>query len=210
MSSRRPPFHRNVSPAADSSWYREKQEEEEWSPRSQESDHDPSFDSDEENHQSNVITITDSSSSSFESPLPWSKNSSFSHSSPSASLALSSQGGKVCQDSVMSTESTKEYIAQSNSLVIGKRSRSIGLKDIDLTRSLAAKHIREAKEANKSPKKSHLFSPLSRQMSCPPSFNIGPSDRHGVTGKTGQTGLSRGLNLKLSHSSDHQVSVGRR
>lgn len=198
MSSR-PHFQRNFS-SADSSWYRERQEEE-WSPRSQESDHDPNFDSDEENHESNVIVVTDSSSSSLESPFPWAKNSSFSHSSPSTSLALRSQGSTVYQESGIPTESSKELVPRSSSLVIGKRSRAIGLKDIDLTRNLAAKHIREAKEANKSPKKSHLFSPLSRHMSCP-SFScpneilhIGPSDRHGKTGKTGQTGLSRGLNF---------------
>ena len=190
-------FHRK----ADSSWYREKQEEE-WSPRSQESDPDPSFDSDKENHESNVISIsTDSSSglSSFESPLPWAKISSFSHPSPSTSLVLHSQANKVHHEGDKRTELAKEYVPRSNSLVIGKRSRAIGLKDIDLTRNRAAKHIREAKEANKSPTKKHLFSPLSRHMSCP-SFSTSierPSDRQGETGKTGQTGLSRGLNFEL-------------
>ena len=189
MSSR-PRFQRNFS-SADSSWYRERQEEE-WSPRSQDSDHNLSNDSDEENHESNMITIADSSSSSLESPLPWTKNSSFSHSSPATSLVLHSQGSKP-------TESSKELIPRPSSLVIGKRSRAIGLKDIDLTRNPAAKHIREAKEANKSPKKSHLFSPLSRHMSCP-TFgspneicHMGPSDRQG---KTSQTGLSRGLSFE--------------
>lgn len=198
MSSRAP-FRKNFS-SVDSSWYRERQEEE-WSPRSQESDQEPSFDSDEENHESNVITITDSSTSSLESPLPWAKNSSLSHSSPSTSLGLHSQGSKACQEGGTPTESSKEFILRSSSLVIGKRSRAVGLKDVDLTRNLAARHIREAKEANKSPKKSHMFSPLSRHMSCPsfssPNeiFSIGPSDRHGKTGKTGQTGLNRGLSL---------------
>lgn len=201
MSSR-PYFQRNFS-SGDASWYRERKEED-WSPRSQDSDHEPSFDSDEENqnHESNVINLTDSSSSSLDSPLPWMKNSSFSLSSPSTSLALPSQGNKVNQEGGILTESSKEFIPKSSSLVIGKRSRAIGLKDIDLTRNLAARHIREAKEANKSPKKSHLFSPLSRHMSCPafssPSeiFPMGPSDRHGRTGQTGPTGLSRGLNFE--------------
>jgi len=194
-------FRRYFS-SVDSSSYRERQEEE-WSPRSQESDQD----SDEENHESNVITITDSSTSSLESPLPWTKNSSFSHSSLSTSLVLHSQGGKVCQEGGFSTDSSKEFIPRSRSLVIGKRPRAVGLKDIDLTRNPAAKHIRETKEANKSPKKSHLFSPLSRHMSCPsfssPNeiFPIGPSDRHGKTGKTGQTRLNRGL----SFDSDSQL-----
>ena len=184
------PFRRYFS-SVDSSSYRERQEEK-WSPRSQESDQD----SDEENHESNVITITDSSTSSLESPLLQAKNSSFSHSSFSTSLVLHSKGSKVYQEGCFATESSKECIPSSSSLVIGKRPRAVGLKDIDLTRNLAARHIRETKEANKSPKKSHLFSPLSRHMSCPsfssPSevFSTGPSDRHG---KTGQTGLNRGL-----------------
>ena len=184
------PFRRYFS-SVDSSSYRERQEEQ-FSPRSQESDQD----SDEENHESNVITITDSSTSSLESPLPWARSSSFSHSSPSKSLVLHSQGSKVCQEGGFPTESSKVFIPRSSSLVIGKRPRAVGLKDIDLTKNLAARHIRETKEANKSPKKSHLFSPLSRHMSCPsfssPSelFPIVPSDRQG---KTGQTGLNRGL-----------------
>jgi len=182
------PFRRYFS-SVDSSSYRERQEEE-WSPRSHENDQD----SDEENHESNVITITDSSTSSLDSPFPWAKNSSFSPSSLSTSLVLHSQGSKVCQESGFSTDSSKEFIPRSSSLVIGKRPRAVGLKDIDLTRNPAAKHIRETKEANKSPKKSHLFSPLSRHLSCP-TFSSPKEmpDRHGKTGKTGQTGLNRGL-----------------
>lgn len=187
------PFRRYFS-SLDSSLYRERQEEE-WSPRSRESDQD----SDEENHESNVITITDSSTSSLESPLPWAKNSSFLNSSPSTSLVLHSRGSKVCQEGGFPTDSSKEFIIRSSSLVIGKRPRAVGLKDIDLTRNPAAKHIRETKEANKSPKKSHLFSPLSRHMSCPSFsspkeiFSLGPSGRHGKTGKTSQTDLNGGL-----------------
>ena len=183
------PFRRYFS-SVDSLSYRERQEEE-WSPRSPEGDQD----SEEENHESNVITITDSSTSSLESPLPWAKNSSFSNSSPSTSLVLYSQGSKVCEEGGYPTDSSKEFF-RSSSLVIGKRPRAVGLKDIDLTRNPAAKHIRETKEANKSPKKKHLFSPLSRHASCPsfsgPNeiFSQGLSGRHG---KTGQTGLNRGL-----------------
>ena len=195
------PFRRYFS-SVDSSLYRERQEEE-WSPRSPESEQD----SDEENHESNVITITDSSTSSLESPLTWAKTSSFSNSSPSTSLVLYSQGSKDCQEGGYPTDSSKEFFPKSSSLVIGKRPRAVGLKDIDLTRNPAAKHIRETKAANKSPKKKHLFSPLSRHMSCPtfssPNeiFSLGPSGRHEKTGKTGQTGLNR----ELKFDSDSQL-----
>lgn len=184
----------------------------EWSPQSPESDPDPSFDSDEENPESNMTSISsdhDSSSglSFSESPLPRAKNSSISHQSTSKSLVLQSRGNRVHYEGSERTKWVNKSVALSNSLVIGKRSRAIGLKDIDLTRNLAAKHIREAKEANKSPSKKHLFSPLSKQMSCPtfstPFEFVGLSDRHGVTGRGGPTGkaglnsFSRGLNFEL-------------
>ena len=98
------PFRRYFS-SVDSLSYRERQEEE-WSPRSPEGDQD----SEEENHESNVITITDSSTSSLESPLPRAKNSSFSNSSPSTSLVLYSQGSKVCQEGGYPTDSSKEFL----------------------------------------------------------------------------------------------------
>lgn len=190
----RSPFRPNNS-SMNSSWYREKQEEQ-WSPRSQETDHELSLDSDEENHESKLITISDSSSgfSSLESsPLvPWTENPSLLHSLPSTRLVLHSRGNKAFCEGNMAPQA--EHIPRTNSLVIGKRPRAAGLKDIDLTRNLAAKHIRETKEANKSPKKSHLFSPLSRQLSCPAfSYANGGlmSDRRGISGKTGQAGKVR-------------------
>ena len=193
---------------SNSSWYRERREED-WSPRSQESDHEPSFDSDEENHASKVITISDSSSglSSLESsPLvPWSENSSFSRSTPSTSLVLHSRGNKLCLEEKMATSTRvdKEYVPKSSSLVIGKRSRAVGLKDIDLTRNLAAKHIRQAKEANKSPKKNHIFSPLSRHMSCPAfSYTNGsfmrPSCINGIAGKSGETDVNHDFSFEAT------------
>ena len=193
---------------SNSSWYRERREED-WSPRSQESDHEPSFDSDEENHASKVITISDSSSglSSLESsPLvPLSENSSFSRSTPSTSLVLHSRGNKLCLEDKMATSTRvdKEYVPKSSSLVIGKRSRAVGLKDIDLTRNLAAKHIRQAKEANKSPKKNHIFSPLSRHMSCPAfSYTNGsfmrPSCINGIAGKSGETDVNHDFTFEAT------------
>lgn len=195
-------FRPNFS-SPNSSWYRERQDEE-WSPRSRESDHEPSVDSDEENHESRVITVSDSSSglSSLESsPLvSWSENTLFSRSSRSASSVLLSKGNKVCQEECTVIQ---EYVPKSCSLVVGKRPRGVGLKDIDLTRNLAAKHIRETKEVNKSPKKSHMFSPLSRHMSCPAfsytsASSLGQSDRLEMSSKTGQTSMNRGLNFEAT------------
>ena len=187
-----------------SSWYREKREEQ-WSPRSQESDHEPRFDSDEESHKSKAITIYggDSSSglSSLESsPLvPWPENSSYLRSSSSRSLVLHPRGNSLTQEGPLTAQCEATTLRVSNSLVIGKRPRAIGLKDVDLSRNVMAKHIREAKETNKSPKKSNFRSPLSRHMSCPvfsctnDSF-MGLSNRHGVPGKTDQIRENRDLN----------------
>ena len=199
------PFHPKFS-SPNSSWYRERQDEE-WSPRSRESDYERSLDFDEENHESTrVITISDSSPSSGlssheSSPLvPWSGNTSFSRSSRSTSSVLPSRGSKVCQEECMVIQ---EYVPKPCSLVVGKRPRAVGLKDVDLTRNLAAKHIREAKEANKSPKKSHVFSPLSRHMSCPAfshtsGCSLGQFDRLELFSKTGQTGMNTGLNFEAT------------
>lgn len=193
-------FHPNFS-SPNSSWYRERQDEE-WSPRSRESDHEPSLDSDEENHESRVITVSDSSSglSSLESsPLvPWSENASFSRSSRSTSTVLLSKGNKVYQEECMVIQ---EYVPKSCSLVVGKRPRGVGLKDVDLTRNLAAKYIRETKEANKSPKKSHTSSPLSRHMSCPAfsytsASSLGQSNRLEMSSKTVQASMNRGLGFE--------------
>ena len=206
MAACRSPFYPNSS--ANSSWYRERQEED-WSPRSQGSDQEMSVDSDEENHESklNIINISDSTSSGLSSlessPLvPWSENSSLYRSSPtkSSSSALDSRGSKERQERSMATLAVNEYVPKSSSLVIGKRSRAVGLKDVDLTRNLAAKHIREAKEANKSPKKNHIFSPLSRHMSCPAfsytsGNSMGTSDGSRITG---QTGVNRDLNFEAN------------
>ena len=153
------PFPPNVS-SPNSSRYRERKDEE-WSPRSREleSDHKRSLDSnedDEENHESRVITISDSSSglSSHESSprVPWSENTSFSRSSRSTSL--NSRCSKVNQEECMVTQ---ENVSKSCSLVVGKRPRAVWLKDVDLTR----KPIRETKDDNEGPKKSHMFSPIS-------------------------------------------------
>lgn len=204
--SERSPF--NVSfPPTNCSKYRGKRSEE-WSPQSQESKPDPCFDSDEENYESNMTSISSDCSSglsSFDSPLPWAENSSFSNPSTSKSLVLQSRGNKGHHEGKERTEWAGEYVRRSNSLVIGKRSRAIGLKDMDLTGNIAAKYIREAKEANKSPSKKRLFSPLSKQMSCP-TFSTpfdGLFDRHKVTGRASQTGkashtsFGRVLNLEL-------------
>lgn len=184
MASRLP-FPPNFS-SPNSSWYRERYEEE-CSPRS---DHEPNYDSDEENQPSKLITISDSSSglSSLESsPLvPWFENTSITRFSHSKSLDLYSSGNMACREERLPS-----------SLVVGQRLRGMGLKDVDLTRNPIAKYIREAKEANKSPKKS----PLSRQMSCPAAFSFtnrnssGPSDRLGISG---QTGLNRELSYKAN------------
>lgn len=187
-----------------SSWYREKREEQ-WSPRSQESDLEPSFDSDEGNQESKAITIySDSSSglSSLESsPLvPWLENSSYLRSSSSKSLVLHPRGNSLTQEGTLTPQCEATSLRVSTSLVIGKRPRALGLKDVDLSKNVMARHIREAKEANKSPKKSNFRSPLSRHMSCPifsctnDSF-MGLSDRHGVPGITGQIGENRDLNF---------------
>ena len=187
-----------------SSWYREKREEQ-WSPRSQESDLEPSFDSDEGNQESKAITIySDSSSglSSLESsPLvPWLENSSYLRSSSSKSLVLHPRGNSLTQEGTLTAQCEATSLRVSTSLVIGKRPRALGLKDVDLSKNVMARHIREAKEANKSPKKSNFRSPLSRHMSCPifsctnDSFMC-LSDRHGVPGITGQIGENRDLNF---------------
>lgn len=187
-----------------SSWYREKREEQ-WSPRSQESDHEPSFDSDEECHKSKAITIYGDSSSGLSSlessPLvPWPENSSYLRSSSSKSLVLHPRGNSLTQEGPLTAQCEATSLRVSNSLVIGKRPRAVGLKDVDLSRNVMAKHIREAKETNKSPKKSNFLSPLSRHMSCPvfsctnDSF-MGLSNRHGVPGKTDQIGENRDLNF---------------
>ena len=147
-----------------SAWYREKREEQ-WSARSQEIDHEPSFDSDEESHESKAITIYRYSSSGLSSlessPLvPWPENSSYLPSSSSKSLVLHPRGNSLTQEGPLTAQCEATSLRVSNSLVIGERPRAVGLKDVDLSRNVMAKHIREAKERNKSPKKSNFRSPF--------------------------------------------------
>ncbi|XP_015766219.1 PREDICTED: uncharacterized protein LOC107345051 [Acropora digitifera] len=192
-----------------SSWYREKRRDE-WSPKSQESDRGPFFDSDEKNNPSEGITVKDSiperhvERESFAPLVPWYENSSFSRNSPSSSLDYLSEKSKVVKE-----ESTimQEHVAKSsNSLVVGKRPRAQGLKDIDLSRNLAAEYIREAREANKSPKKNKVAIPLLRHSSCPTfshtnESSVVLSDRRNTTGKTGVT---RNLSFQATSSSSSQ------
>ena len=197
-----------------SSWYREKRRDE-WSPKSQESDRGPFIDSDEENNPSEGIAVKDSiperhvERESFAPLVPWYENSSFSRNSPSSSLDYLSEKSKVVKE-----ESTimQEHVAKSsNSLVVGKRPRAQGLKDIDLSRNLAAKHIREAREANKSPKKNKVAIPLLRHSSCPTfshtneshtnESSVVLSDRRNTTGKTGVT---RNLSFQITSPSSSQ------
>ncbi|XP_068681706.1 uncharacterized protein [Montipora foliosa] len=181
-----------------SSWYRERRQEE-WSPKSPETDQEPSFESDEENHESKFVALNDASFvqrtlSPYASPLVhWSENAPLSQ---SASFVLQSRGSIATNEEGLVIKENASV--KSSSLVVGKRPRGQGLKDIDLTRNLVAKHIRETKEANKSPKKTQGFSSLARHLSCPTfSFtsgsSLGPSDRRGISGKTGS---SRDLNFK--------------
>lgn len=193
-----------------SSWHRENRRDE-WSPRSQESDREPFFDSDEENNASKGMAIKDSTPGrlvereSFAPLVPWYENASFSKYSSSSSLVFLSEKSKAINE-----ESTimQEHVAKSfsNSLVVGKRPRAQGLKDIDLSRNPAAKHIREAKEANKSPKKSKLASPLVGHWSCPTFSHTNESsvvlpDRPNTTGKTG---VIRNLSFQALSSSSSQ------
>ena len=199
-----------------SSWHRENRRDE-WSPRSQESDREPFFDSDEENNASKGMAIKDSTPGrlvereSFAPLVPWYENASFSKYSSSSSLVFLSEKSKAINE-----ESTimQEHVAKSfsNSLVVGKRPRAQGLKDIDLSRNPTAKHIREAKEANKSPKKSKLASPLVGHWSCPTFSHTNESsvvlpDRPNTTGKTG---VIRNLSFQALVPSVNQSTIRRR
>ena len=191
-----------------SSWYREKRRDE-WSPKSQESDREPFFDSDEENNSSEMIAVKGSiierpvERKSFAPLVAWYKHASSRHSSSSSLDCLSEKSKVIKEDSTC----MQEHVAKSsNSLVVGKRPRAQGLKDIDLSRNLAAKLIREAKEANKSPKKNKVASPLLRHLSCP-SFShtnessVVLSDRPSSTGKTG---LTRNLSVQATSLSSSE------
>ena len=134
--------HINLEMAASDGWssfslnslrYREKRRDE-WSPKSQESDRGPFFNSDEENNSSEGIAVKDSiperhvERESF-ALVPWYENSFFWRNSPSSSLDYLSEKSEVVKEE---STITQEHVAKSsNSLVVGKRPRAQGLKDID-------------------------------------------------------------------------------
>ena len=167
----KPPLVRHFS-SPEYSRYRDRKQEE-WSPRSEESD--PS--SDEENSVMNSKVVDSPFTEYSANGLPYPLRSNFTLASSSLSSSYGSEKGN--------SRLQEQSFSRSSSLVVGRRSRPVGLKDVDLAHNPRAQYIREAREASRSPKKGQVMSPISRQMSCPSIQSGGLSGKMCLTSDTG-------------------------
>lgn len=173
------------------SWFREPNKN--WSPKSDDSDY--SLNSDEENHVAMETDCATTSANYNSSPI----NKTFTLNTFTLPSAVIPSINTISNQCVNQDTSSK-------SLLIGRPLRSVGLKDVDLTKNNRAEEIRRAKEANRSKDKMHIFTPV-RQNSSPGILNGRHSQQQQATNRMIQKSPEEKFFPPLSGASTNYGSV---